>query len=183
MPADLFPEQKLPVGVGVASWQTVPWLSDSTAPAGTALPRALLALQSSWGMRARSTGEQRMWVTAGSPPAGMLRERLQGECIREQLQFFPGLLAGNILWAPGEERLLGLQQPWWGASCGVLLLLRVGRNMCFRWLSGRAGSELNGLSSRSLSLIPVLNMILWLLFNQFDKHKKLPFPPLSCLLS
>lgn len=47
-------------------------------------------------MRARSAGEQRMWVTAGSPPAGMLRERLQGECIREQLQFFLGSLLGTF---------------------------------------------------------------------------------------
>lgn len=95
MPADLFPEQKLHVGVGVASWQAVPWLSDSIAPAGTALPRALLALQSSWGMRAHSTGEERMWVTAGSPPAGMLRGRHQGECIREQPRFF----LGSLLWS------------------------------------------------------------------------------------
>lgn len=35
-------------------------------------------------------------VTAGSPPAGMLRERLQGECIREQLQFFLGSLLGTF---------------------------------------------------------------------------------------
>lgn len=75
---------------------TVSWLCDSVAPAGTALPRALLALQSSWGMSACSTEEEQMWVTAGSPPAGMLRGRRQGECIGEQFQFFLGSLLGRF---------------------------------------------------------------------------------------
>ncbi|KAI1236235.1 hypothetical protein IHE44_0001513 [Lamprotornis superbus] len=64
-------------------------------------------VKSSWGMRAHSTGEQRMWVTAGSPPAGMLKERLQGECIREQLQFFLGSLLGPFC---GDQEKRGYEE-------------------------------------------------------------------------
>lgn len=38
---------------------------------------------------------------------------------------------------------------------GSIPLLRVERNMWFRWLAGRGVSELNGLSSRGLNLMHV----------------------------
>lgn len=48
---------------------------------------------------------------------------------------------------------------------GSVLLLRVERNMWFRWLAGGGVSEFNGLSSRGLNLALMLVMTVGLLFN------------------